>query len=414
MSNTTTKMLLNRRLLAILALGFASGLPLTLTGATLQAWFTEANVSLKTIGTLSLLGIPYTLKFLWAPLMDHYGFSTLGKRKSWILLMQLALVLLLLLISEMDPSVQAGSIGLAALLIAFFSASQDISINAYTTDVLHQDERGLGAAYTVFSYRVAVLVSGGLALVFADYVGWKKTYELMALLMLLTMIPTYFSPRTIELKSSAENVYQTMKQALADILQREKIILILFFIIFYKFGDALALSLVTNFLLHGLGFTLTEVGLAYKVVSFVAMVSGGFIGGVILTRWNIYRALLVFGMAQAFSNLTFAALAILGKDFYFMAASVFIENFCSGLSTAALLAFMMSLCDHRFTASQFALFSAVASLGRVFLGPIAALMVDNLGWAPFFVWSFVICFPGILLLIFLKDEVMCHAQATAD
>jgi len=414
MSNSTKTILINSRLLAILVLGFASGLPLALTGATLQAWFTEANVSLKTIGTLSLLGIPYTLKFLWAPLMDHYGFSRLGKRKSWILLTQLALVFSLLLISEMEPSIQAGSIGLVALMIAFFSASQDISVNAYTTDVLHQEERGLGAAYTVFAYRIALLVSGGLALIFADYFGWKRTYEFMALLMLFTMIPTYFSPRTIELKSSAQNVYQTMIQALADILQREKIILILFFIIFYKFGDALALALITNFLLHGLGFTLTEVGLAYKVVSFVAMILGGFVGGVILTRWNIYRALLVFGIAQAFSNLTFAALAMIGKDFYFMAVSVFIENFCSGLSTAALLAFMMSLCDHRFTASQFALFSAVASLGRVFLGPIAALMVDNLGWVQFFVWSFVICFPGILLLMFLKDEVMYHAQATAD
>jgi len=314
----------------------------------------------------------------------------------------------------MDPSIQAGSIGLVALLIAFFSASQDISVNAYTTDVLHQEERGLGAAYTVFAYRVALLISGGLALIFADYFGWKRTYEFMALLMLLTMIPTYLSPRTIELRSSAQNVYQTMRQALADILQREKIVLILFLIIFYKFGDALALSLVTNFLLHGLGFTLTEVGLAYKVVSFVAMILGGFVGGVILTRWNIYRALLVFGIAQAFSNLTFAALAMIGKDFYFMAASVFIENFCSGLSTAALLAFMMSLCNHRFTASQFALFSAVASLGRVFLGPVAALMVENLGWVQYFVWSFVMCFPGILLLILLKDEVMHHAQATAD
>lgn len=414
MLNSTGKMLINSRLLAILVLGFASGLPLSLTGATLQAWFTEANVSLKTIGTLSLLGIPYTFKFLWSPLMDHYGFSKLGKRKTWILLMQLALVFALLLISEMNPEFQAGSIGMVALLIAFFSASQDISINAYTTDVLPVEERGLGAAYTVFAYRIAVLVSGGLALVFADYFGWKRTYEFMAFLMLLSMVPTYFAPRTTEVISSARNLYQTTKQSLINILQRDKIILLLFFIMFYKFGDALALSLITNFLLHGLGFTLTEVGLAYKTVSFIAMVLGGFAGGILLTRWNIYRALLVFGIAQAISNLTFAVLAYVGKEFFLMAASVFIENFCSGLSTAALLAFMMSQCDHRFTASQFALFSAVASLGRVFLGPVAALMVENLGWIQFYIWSFVLCFPGILLLMFLKDEVMYHVHATAD
>lgn len=407
----SAKILANRRLLAILVLGFASGLPLSLTGATLQAWFTEANVSLKAIGTLSLLGIPYTLKFLWAPLMDYYGFSRIGKRKGWILLSQGLLVLLLLLIAQLNPAWQTGTIGIVALLIAFVSASQDISINAYTTDVLEPEERGLGAAYTVFAYRVAMLVSGGLALVFADYLGWKLTYELMALFLFLTMIPTYLAPRAAEYIPSAKNLYQTTVQAFMDLWQRDQIILILGFILLYKFGDALALSLLTNFLLHGIGFTLTEVGLAYKSVSFVAMILGGFVGGMIMTRWNIYKALLIFGLAQAFSNLAFAVLAYVGKDFSLMITAVFIENFCSGLSTAALLGFTMSLCNHRFTASQFALLSAVASVGRVFLGPVAAIMVENTGWTEFFIWSFVLCFPGILLLTQLKNEVLCDATA---
>ena len=155
-------------------------------------------------------------------------------------------------------------------------------------------------------------------------------------------------------------------------------------------------------------------GLAYKMVSFIAMILGGFVGGIILTRWNIYRALLVFGIAQAFSNLTFAILAYAGKQFFLMTVAVFIENFCSGLSTAALLAFIMSLCNHRYTATQFALLSAVASLARVFLGPVAALMVENAGWIQFFIWSFVLCFPGIALLTLLKNEVLCHEHATAD
>lgn len=403
----TRKILINHRLFAILVLGFASGLPLSLTGATLQAWFTEANVSLKAIGTLSLLGIPYTLKFLWAPLMDYYGFSLLGKRKGWILLTQLALVILLLCLSRMNPAYQTGMIGILALLIAFFSASQDISINAYTTDVLHPEERGLGAAYTVFAYRVAILVSGGLALVFADYFGWQHTYEFMAFLMLLGMLPTYFAPRPAEAQFTGSNLYQTTLSAILDFAKRDQILLVLLFIFLYKFGDALALSLITNFLLHGLGFTLTEVGLAYKIVSFIAMILGGFFGGMIMTRWNIYSALLLFGVAQAFSNLTFAILAYAGKNFSLMIAAVFTENFCSGLSTAALFAFMMSLCDHRFTASQFAILSAIASLGRVFLGPIAALMVENLGWSQYFVWSFLLCLPGIFILTLLKkNEVL--------
>jgi len=414
MPNSYFTKLMSPRLSAILLLGFASGLPLALTGATLQAWFTEANVSLKAIGTLSLLGIPYTLKFLWAPLMDHYGFKALGKRKTWILLMQLCLALTLLIISQMHPETEAFAIGLVALLIAFFSASQDISINAYTADVLHPSERGLGAAYTVFAYRIALLVSGGLALIFADYMGWRLTYQLMAVLMLLLMIPTYFSPHTQDIATSSLTLYHTMKQAVVNLLQREKIFIILLFIIFYKLGDALALSLMTNFLLHGLGFTLTEIGLAYKIVSIVAMITGGLLGGILLTRWNIYWALLVFGIAQAFSNLLFSLLALVGKHFLLMSISVFIENFCSGLSTAALLALMMSLCDHRYTASQFALFSAVASLGRVFLGPFAAMMVESLGWVQFYIWSFLFCFPSIFLLTWLKDEVMGDAHAISD
>lgn len=413
MHKSIAQSLLNPRLAAILIFGFASGLPLALTGATLQAWFTQANVDLKTIGALTLIGIPYTLKFLWSPLMDHFGFSRLGKRKSWILLTQALLVLSLLLLSQLEPSQQATQMGIIALFVAFFSASQDISINAYTVDVLSPEERGLGAAYTILTYRIALLVTGGLALILADVTGFHFTYVCMAVLMLLCMLPTYFVPATREITTSSHSLYGTMKDAFFDILQRDKIIIILFFIVFYKLGDALALSLMTNFLLHGLGFTLTEVGVAYKLVSIIAMILGGLVGGVILTRWSIYRALFAFGAAQAFSNLTFALLAYVGKSYVIMVSSVFIENFCSGLSTAALLAFMMSLCNHRYTASQFALYSAVASLARVFLGPVAALMVQELGWVQFYIWSFVLCMPGLLLLTCLKNEVLQYAQATA-
>lgn len=414
MPNTKTNVLLNSRLLTILCLGFSSGLPLALIGPTLQAWFTEAHVNLLTIAALSLIGIPYTFKFLWAPLMDHYGFKHLGKRKGWILLMQFGLVLTLLILANMNPSFEPKTMGMVALAIAFFSASQDISINAYTTDVLLPDERGLGAAYTVFAYRVALLISGGLALVCADQVGWKITYEIMAGLMLLSMLPTFLAPRANEYVATTHHLFGTIKEALSNILQRDKWIITILFILFYKFGDAMALQLITPFLLKGLGFSLTEVGLAYKIVSFVAMIGGGFVGGVMLTRWSIYRALLIFGLAQAFSNLTFVVLALSEKQFLLMSSSIFIENFCSGLSTAALLAFMMSCCDHRYTATQFALLSAVASLGRVFLGPIAGFMVDHLGWAQFYIWSFVLCFPGIIFLLLLKRKVLHHVHATAE
>ncbi len=406
--------LLNPRLLAMLALGFAAGLPLALTGSTLQAWFTEAHMDITTIGFLTLLGLPYTLKFLWAPLMDHFKLPLLDKRRGWILLMQIALILTMLGLAEMQPLQQAKQMGVMALLLAFFSASQDIAISAYQTDVLSEKERGLGSAYYIFAYRIATLLSGGIALVVASYLGFRLTYNIMAGFMLLSLMLTYFLPRATELNPTSSHLAATIFAALRDLLQREKIMMLLLFLIFYKFGDALALALMTNFLLHGLGFTLIEVGFAYKVMSVVATIIGAFVGGALLTRWSIYRALLWFGLAQAVSNVLFAVLAAVGKQFALMTFTIFIENFCSGLSTAALLAFMMSLCNHQYTASQFALFSAVASLGRVFLGPLASVMVVHLGWVQFYLWSVVLCFPGILFLILLKNEVLYHAPAPAD
>ena len=228
----------------------------------------------------------------------------------------------------------------------------DVAVDAYRTDVLPPDERGLGAAYYVFAYRMAMLLSGGLALIFAGYLGWKLTYEIMALTIFLAIIPMFFAPTSPEITTTASNVFQTIKTSLGDLLQRDQIVLLLLFVVFYKLGDALALSLMTNFLLKGLHFTLVEVGLAYKVVSIFAVILGAFAGGVILLRWPIYRALLVFALAQAFSNLTFVLLALTGKNFLLMTSSIFIENFCSGLSTAAFMAFLMSLCDHRYTAGQ--------------------------------------------------------------
>jgi PAT family beta-lactamase induction signal transducer AmpG len=405
MSHSLASRLANRRLLSVMFMGFASGLPLALTASTLQAWFTQANVNLLTIGALSLVGIPYTLKFLWAPMLDYFNLPRFGKRQGWVILSQLLLAAALFTIAHMQPSSEVLLMGMVAVVIAFLSATQDIAIDAYRTDVLTPDERGLGASYTIFTYRIAVLISGGLALVFADYLGWKATYELMSALMLLSVVPTIFAPRPVEMLASSHNVFQTAVSAVRDLVQHDNFVLLIFFIMFYKFGDALALQLFTNFLLHGLGFTLTEVGLAYKIVSFVATISGAFIGGLLLSRFELYRSLLWFGLAQAFSNLMFVWLAIVGKSFALMTASIFVENFCSGLSTAALFAFMMSLCNSRYSATQYALLSAIASLGRVLLGPFSAHFVQSYGWTTFFFWAFLLSFPGLIFLILLRNKV---------
>lgn len=406
------KKFISLRLRTMLVLGFLSGLPLALSGSTLQAWFTQNDVRLVTIGMLTLIGVPYTFKFLWAPLMDHFSLP-IGKRRGWIMLTQIGVSISLFWLAQLQPQNQASLMGMVALFIAFFSASQDVAIDAYRTDVLPPEEQGLGIAFFVFAYRMAMLFSSGIVLILAQYLGWKLTYELMGLIILLGIVPSYFAPQPKQL-ASAPQFYQTVKQALGDLLQRNNILLILLFIVLYKVGDALALSLMITFLLKGLGFTLVEVGVAYKIMSMVATILGCLLGGVLLTRINIYRALLLFGFAQAFSNLTFVALAMIGKNFACMSAAIFIENFCSGLSTAAFLAFLTSLCNHRFSATQFALFTAIASLGRVFLGPLAGILVTNLGWVNFYIWAFIASFPGLIILQFLKSEVATHVQMVTD
>jgi PAT family beta-lactamase induction signal transducer AmpG len=409
-AKTFKNVFLNPRMLAITCLGFASGLPLALTSSTLQAWFTQAGVSITTIGVLSLIGMPYVWKFLWAPLMDRFTVLGSSRRRGWILLTQLALCTTLFCLATFNPAQQPGLMGLVALLVAFFSASQDVAIDAYRTDVLPADERGIGSAYFIFAYRIAMLVAGGVVLVIADHAGFKVAYQIMAITIALCTIATYFAPEIKHEVLPTHNIFATIKESFVDLLSRDSIGLLLLFVVFYKLGDALATSLITNFILHGLGFSLTQLGIAYKTVSLIATLAGAFTGGALLVKLRLYRSLLLFGLAQALSTLTFMALALAGKNFSLMVASVFIENFCSGMGTTAFVAFLMSLCHMRYTATQYACLSALASVGRVFLGPVAGVMVVHLGWVAFFAWSFVLSFPGLMLLMLLRKKVSFNAE----
>lgn len=410
LSQSKLKIPLNRNILTVLLMAFSSGLPLALTGSTLQAWFTEAGVSLIAIGALSLVGVPYVWKFLWAPVMDRFVPPWLGRRRGWICLTQLGLCVTLFYLAQMNPTETPKAIGLLALFIAFLSASQDIAIDAYRADILLPAERGLGAAVTIFAARMAMLISGGLALIFADHFGWRLTYELMAILIGISTLATYFGPETSKAIQPPKTFVAAVIEPFRDLLQRDGIWLILLFVVFYKMGDALALSLMSNFLLKGLGFTLTDVGIAYKTMGLCATILGAFVGGLFLTRINIYWALFWFGLAQAFSNLMFMVLAYVGKNYALMASAIFIESFCSGMSTAALLAFLMSLCHQQYSATQYALLSALFSIGRVFLGPLAAFLVAKLGWVSFYFWSFILCFPGIILLSLIRNRVNSNAE----
>lgn len=408
----------NPRLLFVMAFGFSSGLPLALSGSTLQAWLTESNVSLMAIGFLSLVSFPYNCKFLWAPLLDRFIFLGFGRRRGWILLTQGCLACVLFVLARLHPESQLHNIAWLVLLLAFVSATQDIAIDAYRADVLLPQERGLGAAYCMFAYRMAMFASGGMALLIAQYWGWERTFQLMGALMLLAMGVTYFAPelrleQTTAVEGEETKTLGFFLKPFLDLWRRDHILLLCFFIILYKAGAALAVSLMTNFLLHGLGFSLAEIGLVSKAVIIIGNILGAFVGGVFLLRLGLYASLLWFGLAQAASILLFMLLALIGKVFPLMVVTLFLENFCSGLSMAALLTLIMSLCHARYSATQFAFLSAIDSLARLVAGPIAATLVLHFGWVSLYGWSFVVSLPALVLLLILGKRVRFDAPAVS-
>lgn len=404
----------NKRFVVILLLGFSSGLPFALVGSTLQAWFAKENLNLSTIGFVGLTGLPYAFKFLWAPLMDRYTPPWFGRRRGWMLITQLALFIGIATLGLFNPQQDLAMMILLTFIVTFFSASQDIAINAYTTDLLAAPERGLGAAATVGGYNIAMrFVSGAIALILAAVLGWHITYFIMALLMLVGMITSLIAPDISEVSKPPMKLQEAFIDPWKDFLKREKAILLMLFILIYKIGDAFANSLITTFLLTGAHFTLIEVGTINKTITFAATTIGVFCGGFILSRLRLFSGLLIFGFLQAVSNLMFMWLALIGKNYFLMASSVAVENFCGGLATAAFTAFIMSLCNKKYTATQYALLSALFSLTRTLISPIAGEIAQNLGWVDFFLFTFLVSLPGLLLLLVLRQRISYSNPTTA-
>jgi len=401
-SSKLFKLYFNRRAITILFLGFSSGLPLVLIASTLQAWYTKAGVGIMTIGALSLVGQPYTWKFLWAPVFDRFKLSYLGRRRSWILVWQIGIALGLLLISYHNPKDHPWLVAGLALMVAFFSASQDTVIDAYRTDLLPDEERGVGAALTSLGYRIAMLVAGSLALIIAQIWGWHATYVVMAILMLLCMGVTLQGPRPTLHCAQPRHFREAVIAPFLDFLKRPHVMVIILFMITYKLTDALALSLNTYFILHFLKFSLIDLGAITKIAGLIGVLVGSLIGGFLYPRLGLYRSLFYFGILQAASALLFALLTVVGKNYTLMALSVFGENFCSGLSSVAFIVYLTVMCNRSFTATQYALFSAIISLGRVYIGPVASLLVKIIGWFDFYIISFLLGFIPLLLLIFLR------------
>jgi PAT family beta-lactamase induction signal transducer AmpG len=405
----------SRKILVLLLLGFSSGLPLALTGATLQAWLTVKGIDLTTIGLFALVGQPYTYKFLWAPLMDRYRIPFLGRRRGWLVVTQLALLGAIAWMGSLSPQHAPWLLAVLALAVAFLSASQDIVTDAYRTDILGAEERGAGAAVSVFGYRIAMLVSGGLALILADgWLGWKGTYWLMAALMLVGVAAVWGAEEPEAPPRAPRTLQQAVREPLAEFFARDGAWLLLLLIVLYKLGDAFAGSLSTAFLLRGPGFSLTEVGLVNKWLGIAATILGALAGGALMARLRLYRSLLLFGVLQAVTNLGYMALALAGKSYALMIGAVAAENLCGGMGTAAFVALLMALCDRRHSATQYALLSALAALGRVYVGPAAGEMAKIFGWPEFFLFTFLVALPGVAMLVWQRRRIEAIDTAPRD
>jgi PAT family beta-lactamase induction signal transducer AmpG len=396
----------SRKIGLLLLLGFASGLPLALTAGTLQAWLASANVDIVAIGWFALVGQPYTYKFLWAPVMDRYALPFLGRRRGWLLVTQLLLAAAIAFMGTLTPADSAWLLGGTALSVAFLSASQDIVFDALRADWLEREERGAGAAVSVFGYRIAMLVSGAGALILADqWLGWQMTYWLMAALMGIGMLATWLVVEPEPKGAAPKTLDDAVVKPFAEFFSREGAIAMLLLVVLYKLGDAFAGNLTTTFLLRGPGFSLTEIGAINKGFGLAATIAGALAGGALMAKMRLYRALLIFGLLQALTNLGFMLLAASGKSYALMITVIGLENLCGGMGTAAYVALLMALCDRRFSATQYALLSALSAVGRVYVGPAAGYLVAGFGWQLFFLFTFFIALPGLALLVSMRGRI---------
>ncbi|MCH9755627.1 MAG: MFS transporter [Gammaproteobacteria bacterium] len=395
-----------KRLLIVFLLGFSSGLPLALLGGTLQAWFAASGASVMTTGLLSLIGFPYIYRFLWSPLLDRFSLFKLGKRRSWVLSMQVCLLVGFNLLAWCSPVTSPGLMAFIGLCLAVCSATQDIGIDAHRTEYLKPEEHGLGASFAVCGYQLAMLLSGGLALIMAYHLGWAATYRLMGFLMCVGMFVIVWSP---EPSSAAleqhTGVFESFVAPAKALVKRPGIIVMLFFILFYKLAEAFTTNysgIIMPFLIQGMGFSLDVIGYVNKVVGVGAILVGGLLAGLLLTRWSLYRSLWVFGLFQTLSHLLFVVLAISGKNTVLFAIAVVFNNLAAGMGTTTLVAFFMRWVDKRFTATQFSILVGVSSLPRVFSGPIGGGLQHYLGWVGLYEVTFVLTLSFVPFLILMR------------
>ncbi|HYL48213.1 MAG TPA: AmpG family muropeptide MFS transporter [Stellaceae bacterium] len=395
----------DRRMLAILFMGFSSGLPLALTASTLAIWLKTAGVSLTTIGLFAEVGLAYNLKFLWAPVMDRVRLpliGRLGRRRGWAVTIQAALAVALLVMAGRNPVADPWPVALIAAIVAFLSASQDIVIDAYRVELLEEREQGAGAAVTQVGYRFGMIASGAGALYLAAYFGWFWSYVGMAALMLVGIFTVLMTrePRLVAPPVRGSWLAETVIAPFAEFASRRAWLLILIFVVLYKFGDALA-GIMSNPFYVALGFSLVDIANVAKIFGTAASIAGVFLGGAAVYRLGLMPALLICGAFQALSNLMYILQLWAGPDPTVLALTIATENITGGMASAAFVAYLSRLCHPAFTATQYALLSALAATGRTVLAAAGGFLADRLGWQPFFLLATAACVPSLLLLVYL-------------
>lgn len=396
---------LDPRVAGILFLGFSSGLPLLLVGSTLAAWLAEEGIDNTTIGFTAIVGIAYTIKFLWTPLIDRLEIPLLGRlmgrRRSWLLVSQVGVAGALFGLGQCRPGVDFFPALLWACLVAYLSATQDMVIDAYRIEILKTEQLGAGAANVTLGYRIGMLVAGGGCLLIADQLDWHAAYSVMALLMMLGVVATLLIQEPAVGAARTQLDFKSgVIEPFLDYMRRPGWLMILVFIILYRYSDALIGNMANPFYIK-LGFTKTQVGLVSKFYGTMLTAVGALLGGVLYSRLGLARSLMLAGIAQAASNLLYVGLALEGPSVSFLTLTISIENFASGFATVVFVAYLSSLCSVAYTATQYALLSAASSVARTFLASIAGWVVDQVSWPLFFVFSTLAGLPCLFLLVVL-------------
>jgi len=395
------RVLASRRMLVALVMGFASGLPLLLTISVLQAWMKEEGVDLAVIGLMALVGLPYTLKFLWAPVLDRYTIPIFGRRRGWLLIAQTALVLAIIALSATNPAQHPWVVALAAFWVTFFSASQDIVVDAYRREDLADEELGLGSSLYINGYRTGMLLASGGGLIMADHISFSMVYLIMAACLLPGILTTLLTPEPETPQGTPQTLQEAIIQPFIEYFSRPEAIWILAFILFYKIGDTMASTMTTPFYLD-IAFTKTEIGSIVKLFGFWATIAGSLAGGMIMLKVGIYRSLWLFGILQALSTAGFALLAQIGHSVPALAGVIAFENLSSGMGTAAYAAFMASITNQKFTATQYALLTSLMGVPRVVVSAGSGFMAKAMGWEGYFIFCTLIALPGLLMLLRIR------------